>query len=191
MLNTWAACVCCGKYQILFAHNIALCIIFDTIPHCLVYIVCVRCIFMSTLWSPSYHWGIATTQTHQQTVAHNLYVWLAVDYRHIFEIFVTEAPQWITIVADRRIVPGTDTAEACITIAIRLRYNDTTTHSTATKVIKITICVRFNCDTTTTKNWRSFLLASNRVELKQARAIRRSRIVVESHKTANVAAPNC
>jgi len=40
----------------------------------------------------------------------------------------------------------------------RLRYDDTTTHSTTTEVIEITICVRFNCDlrynyeTTTTKN---------------------------------------
>jgi len=36
---------------------------------------------------------------------------------------------------------------------IRLRYDDTRTHSTMTKVIIITICVRFDCDTTTTKNW--------------------------------------
>ena len=54
-----------------------------------------------------------------------------------------------------------------ITIAIRLRYDDTTTHSATTKVIEITICVRFDCDiydydTTTTKNWHvHFLLASN------------------------------
>jgi len=45
--------------------------------------------------------------------------------------------------------------------------------------------LRFEYDTTTTKNWRSFLLASNRVEWKQARAIRRSRIVVvwQSNRT--------
>ena len=40
-------------------------------------------------------------------------------------------------------------AKAMITIAIRLRYDDTTTHSTTTEVIEITICVRFDCDTTT------------------------------------------
>ena len=44
------------------------------------------------------------------------------------------------------------TGNAVITIVIRLRYNDTTTHSTMTEVIEITICVRFSCDTTTTKN---------------------------------------
>jgi len=50
-------------------------------------------------------------------------------------------------------------AKAYITIAIRLRYD---------------------YDTTTTKNWHvNFLLASSRVEWKQARAIRRSRIAVE------------
>jgi len=41
-----------------------------------------------------------------------------------------------------------------ITIAIRLRYDDTTTHSTTTELIEITICVRFDCDTTTTRLWR-------------------------------------
>jgi len=41
--------------------------------------------------------------------------------------------------------------------------------------------LRFDYDTTTTKNWHvHFLLASNRIEWKQARAIRRSRIVVVS-----------
>ena len=72
-------------------------------------------------------------------------------------------------------------ASAVITIAIRLRYDDTTTHSTTTKVIEITICVRFDCHTTTIRLRRKidvhFLLASN---WKRARAIRRSRIVVES-----------
>jgi len=66
----------------------------------------------------------------------------------------------------------------CDSTTIRLRYGDTTTHSTTTEVIEITICVRFDCDTTTTKNWHvHFLLASN---WKQARATRRSRIVVVS-----------
>ena len=39
----------------------------------------------------------------------------------------------------------------CDSTTIRLRYDDTTTHSTTMEVIKITICVRFDCDTTTTK----------------------------------------
>ena len=34
---------------------------------------------------------------------------------------------------------------------MRLRYDDTTTHSTTTEVIEITICVRFDCDATTTR----------------------------------------
>ena len=43
------------------------------------------------------------------------------------------------------------------------------------------IRLRYDYDMTTTKNWHvHFLLASNRVEWKQARAIRRSRIVVVS-----------
>jgi len=37
-------------------------------------------------------------------------------------------------------------AKAYITIAIRLRYDETTTHSTMTKVIEITICIRYNYD---------------------------------------------
>jgi len=53
---------------------------------------------------------------------------------------------------------------------------DSTTHSTMTEVIKITICVRFNCDTTTTKNCCVHFLLSS----KQACAMSRSRIVVES-----------
>ena len=51
--------------------------------------------------------------------------------------------------------------------------------------VKPTSQLRFDCDTTTTRlrrkiNMLIFLLASNRVEWKQARAIRRSRIVVVS-----------
>ena len=47
----------------------------------------------------------------------------------------------------------------------------------------ITIAIRlwYDYDKTTTKNWHlHFLLASNRVEWKQVRAIRRSRIIVVS-----------
>ena len=57
-------------------------------------------------------------------------------------------------------------ASAVITIAIRLRYDDTTTHSTTTKVIEITICVRFDCDTTTTRLRRKihmFIFCSRRI----------------------------
>ena len=39
----------------------------------------------------------------------------------------------------------------CDSITIRLRYDDTMTHSTTTVVIEITICVRFDCETTTTR----------------------------------------
>ena len=37
----------------------------------------------------------------------------------------------------------------CDSTTIRLRYDDTTTHSTTTEVIEITICVRFDCNMTT------------------------------------------
>ena len=74
--------------------------------------------------------------------------------------------------------------KAAITIVIHLQYDDTKTHLTATEVIEITICVRFDCDTTTTRLQRKidvhFLLASNPVEWKQARAVRCTRIVVVS-----------
>jgi len=65
---------------------------------------------------------------------------------------------------------------------IRLQHDDTTTHSTTTKVIEITICVLLDCDMTMTKNWRSFFA---RVEWKQARAIRRSWIVVVLQSNCN------
>jgi len=41
--------------------------------------------------------------------------------------------------------------KAAITIAIRLRYDDTTTRSTTTEVIEIAIRLRYNYDKTTTK----------------------------------------
>jgi len=47
--------------------------------------------------------------------------------------------------------------------------------------ITIAIRLRYDYDKTTTKNWHvRFSLASNRVEWKQVRAMRRSRIVVVS-----------
>jgi len=64
------------------------------------------------------------------------------------------------------------------------RCHDAFDYESTTEVIEITICVRFDYDTTTTRLRRkidvNFSLASNRVEWKQARAIRRSRIAVES-----------
>ena len=76
-------------------------------------------------------------------------------------------------------------SEWLLWVPLPSEYDDTTTHSTTTEVIEITICVRFDYDTTTTRLRRKidmfiFLLASNRVEWKQVRAIRRSRIVVVS-----------
>ena len=63
----------------------------------------------------------------------------------------------------------------CDLTTIRLLYDDTTMHLTTTEVIKITICVRFDCDTTTTKNGHVHFFA--RVEWKQACA----RYVVSDH----------
>ena len=55
----------------------------------------------------------------------------------------------------------------CDSTMIRLRYDDTTTQSTTTEVIEITICVRFDCDTTTTRLRRKidmFIFCSRRME---------------------------
>ena len=53
--------------------------------------------------------------------------------------------------------PQVRPCKAYITIAIRLRYDDTTTHSTTTEVIEITICVRFDCDMTTIRLWHDYV----------------------------------
>jgi len=64
-------------------------------------------------------------------------------------------------------------------LQLRFDYdmNDTTTHLTTTEVIEIIICVRFDCNTTTTRLWQKidvhFLLVSNRIKWKQACAIHR------------------
>jgi len=70
----------------------------------------------------------------------------------------------------------------CDSTTMRLRYDDTTTHSTTTEVIEIRICVRFDCDMTTTRLRRkiNMFIFFARVEWKQARATRRSLIVVVS-----------
>ena len=61
-----------------------------------------------------------------------------------------------------------------------------TTNTCLKAYITIAIRLRYDYDTTTTKNWHvNFLLESNRVEWKQARAIRRSRIVVISQSNRN------
>jgi len=53
----------------------------------------------------------------------------------------------------------------CDSTMIRLRYDDTATHSTTTEVIEIKMCVRFDYDTTTIRLRRKidvhFLLTSN------------------------------
>ena len=68
-----------------------------------------------------------------------------------------------------------------ITIAIRLRYDDTTTHSTTTEEIKITIRLRYDYDPTATYRARLLPFDAIRREQKMNMSIfRRSRIVVES-----------
>ena len=55
----------------------------------------------------------------------------------------------------------------CDSTTIRLQYDDTTTHSTTKEVIEIMICVRFDCDTTTTRLRRKidmFIFCSRRME---------------------------
>ena len=83
--------------------------------------------------------------------------------------------------------------KAYITIAIQLRYDYETTISRRIRLRRKWSKLRFAFDSTairqrhdSTKNWHvHFLLASNRVEWKQARAIRRSRIVVVSQSNRN------
>jgi len=78
----------------------------------------------------------------------------------------------------------------CDLTTTRLRYvvyDDTTTHSTTTEVIEITICVRFDCDTTTIRLRRiARLLPFDTIRRQQKMNINfsslscRSRIAVES-----------
>ena len=68
-------------------------------------------------------------------------------------------------------------SEAYITTVttIRLRYDDTMTHSTTTEVIEIMICVRFDCDMTTTQlRWKNdmFIFCSRRIALNVSRCVR-------------------
>jgi len=68
----------------------------------------------------------------------------------------------------------------CDSTTIQLRYDDTTTHSTMTTVIEITICVRFDCDTTTIRLWRkltcSFFANVKSHQMEAGEPICRSRI---------------
>ena len=64
------------------------------------------------------------------------------------------------------------------TIAIRLRYDDTTTHLTTTEVVEITIRLRHDYDPTTT--YRARLDAIRREQKKNMPIFRRSRVVVVS-----------
>jgi len=90
-------------------------------------------------------------------------IWLRYDYDK------TTTKNWRSFFArveSRRMEAGArDTSQSdrsrivslyhnCDSTMTRLRYDDTTTHSTTTEVIKITICVRFDCDTTTIRLWR-------------------------------------
>jgi len=71
----------------------------------------------------------------------------------------------------------TDMSKAVITIAIRLRYDDTTTYSTTTEVIEIVIRLRYDYDPTTTHRTRLLPFVAIRREQKMNMPIfRRSRI---------------
>jgi len=77
----------------------------------------------------------------------------------------------------------------CDSTTIRLRSDDTTTHSTTTEVIEITICVRFDCNTTTTRLRRKidmFIFCSRRIASNGSRRDTswsdRSRIVYQRKK---------
>jgi len=68
---------------------------------------------------------------------------------------------------------------------IRLRYDDATTQSTTAEVIETTICIRFDCDTTTTRLRRNIdmlIFCSLRVKAgaRDTSQSDRSRIAVES-----------
>jgi len=83
----------------------------------------------------------------------------------------------------------TPAANACVVslkpwlhiIAIRLRYDDTTTHSTTTEVIEITMRLRYDYNPTTT--YRARLLTSDAIRREQKMNVsvfRRSHVVVVS-----------
>jgi len=71
-------------------------------------------------------------------------------------------------------------------VTIRLRYDDTTTHSTTTEVIEITIRLRYDYDPTTT--YRARLLPFDAIRREQKinmSVFRRSRVIVAVESNAN------
>jgi len=75
-------------------------------------------------------------------------------------------------------VSGLSLYHNCDSTTIRLRHDDTTTHSTTTKMSEITICVRFDCDTTTIRLRRKtdmFIFCSRQIA---SNGSRRARYVV-------------
>jgi len=63
----------------------------------------------------------------------------------------------------------------CDSTMIRLRYDDTTMHSITTEVIKVMICIRFDCDTTTTRLRRKidvFIFCSRWITSHRSRRMR-------------------
>jgi len=105
------------------------------------------------------------------------------QYLHVFDnSSSSSSPQYTTIITIIKTILDDDKNKV-MTISqlqfttIRLRYDDTTTDSTTTKVIEITItAIQLRYDYNE-KLASSFFAC---VEWKQARAIRRSRIVVVS-----------
>jgi len=74
----------------------------------------------------------------------------------------------------------------CDSTTLRLRYDDTTTHSTTTEVIEITIRLRYDYDKTTTYRARLLPLDAIRREQKISMSIfRRSCVVVVSQSNRN------
>ena len=70
---------------------------------------------------------------------------------------------------------------SCDSTTIRLRYNDTTTHSTTTEVIEITIRLRYDYDPTTTyRAPASIRRDSTRAKKITMSIFRGSRVVVVS-----------
>ena len=73
----------------------------------------------------------------------------------------------------------------CESTTIRLRYDDATTHSTTTQVIEITICFRFDCDTTTTRLRRKIdmlIFCSRRIASNGSRRARHVVVVSQSKR---------
>jgi len=95
--------------------------------------------------------------SHRRTVSYSQ-LWAVQPPRH--NHYVNHSIGYIT--ADLLLLHN----KACITIAIWLRYDDTTAHSTTAKVTEITTYVRLDCDTTTIwLRWKSdmFIFCSHRI----------------------------